>query len=69
MHYPSFLAYSQLGTLLWVGGLLTLGYRFGNVPFIRQHLTVMILVVIALSLLPMLVGWLRHRLAQGGAVR
>lgn len=66
MHYPSFLAYSLLGTLLWIGGLLSLGYRFGNVAFIRQHLTLMILLVIGLSLLPMLIGWLRHRRAQGG---
>ncbi len=62
MYYPRFFAFSLLGTLLWVGGLSTLGYFFGNTPFVRQNLTAMILLVIGLSLLPMLIGWIRHRL-------
>ena len=37
MHYPRFLGFSVAGSLLWVGGLVTLGYFFGNVPFIKQH--------------------------------
>ncbi len=62
MYYPRFFAFSLLGTLLWVGGLSTLGYFFGNTPFVRQNLTAMILLVIGLSLLPMLIGWIRHRI-------
>ncbi|WP_137820094.1 DedA family protein [Pseudomonas sp. 2FG] len=62
MPYPRFLAFSAAGTLAWVGGLVTLGYFFGNVPFIKQHLTLAIIAIIGLSLLPMLIGWLKHRL-------
>lgn len=62
MPYPRFLAFSVAGTLLWVGGLVSLGYFFGNVPFIKQNLTLMIIAIILLSLLPMLIGMLRHRL-------
>ncbi len=36
MPYPRFFFFSVLGTLLWVGGLVTLGYFFGNVPFIKK---------------------------------
>lgn len=61
MPYPRFLAFSVLGTLAWVGGLVALGYFFGNVPFIKQHLTGLILAIIVLSLLPMLIGLVRSR--------
>lgn len=64
MHYPRFLAFSITGSLLWVGGLVTLGYFFGNVPFIKQHLSLMVVAIIILSLVPMLLGLLRGRLGR-----
>ncbi|MBN0581818.1 VTT domain-containing protein, partial [Pseudomonas aeruginosa] len=33
MHYPRLVMFSVVGTVAWVGGLVTLGYFFGNVPF------------------------------------
>ncbi|MGG5290310.1 DedA family protein [Pseudomonas shirazensis] len=64
MHYPRFLTFSVVGSLLWVGGLVTLGYFFGNVPFIKQHLSLMVVVIIVLSLVPMLLGLLRGRFGR-----
>jgi membrane-associated protein len=64
MVYPRFLFFSVLGTLLWVGGLMGLGYFFGNVPFIKHNLTAMIIGIIVLSMLPMIVGIVRHRLRR-----
>ncbi|PYC20392.1 DedA family protein [Pseudomonas mosselii] len=64
MHYPRFLAFSVTGSLLWVGGLVTLGYFFGNVPFIKQHLSLMVVGIIILSLVPMILGLLRGRFGR-----
>ncbi|AMK33112.1 DedA protein [Pseudomonas putida] len=64
MHYPRFLAFSVAGSLLWVGGLVTLGYFFGNVPFIKQHLSLMVVGIIVLSLVPMILGLLRGRFGR-----
>lgn len=64
MHYPRFLGFSIAGTLLWVGGLVTLGYFFGNVPLIKQHLSLMVVGIILLSLVPMILGLLRTRLGR-----
>lgn len=61
MHYPRFLGFSIAGTLLWVGSMISLGFFFGNVPFIKHNLTFMIVAVILLSLLPMIVGVIRHQ--------
>ncbi len=67
MPYRRFVFFSVAGTLLWVGGLCTLGYFFGNLPIIRDNLTLMIIGVIGFSLLPMLIGWLQHRRQQAKA--
>jgi Uncharacterized membrane-associated protein len=62
MPYARFLFFSVAGSIAWVGGLVTLGYFFGNVPFIKQNLSVMIIAIIAFSLLPMIIGFIRHKL-------
>lgn len=64
MHYPRFLGFSVAGSLLWVGSLVTLGYFFGNVPFIKQHLSLMVVFIILLSLVPMILGVLRSRFGR-----
>ncbi|MDD2057182.1 DedA family protein [Pseudomonas sp. GD03860] len=68
MHYPRFLGFSVAGTVLWVGGLVTLGYFFGNVPFIKQNLSLMIVAIIILSLVPMIIGLVRSRLHRTAKV-
>jgi len=64
MNYPRFLGFSVAGSVLWVGSLVTLGYFFGNVPFIKQHLSLMVVVVILVSLVPMIIGLVRGRGAR-----
>ena len=56
---------SVFGTVLWVGGLVTLGYFFGNVPFIKKNLSLLVVAIILLSLVPMIIGVVRSRF--GGA--
>jgi membrane-associated protein len=69
MYYPRFLAFSVLGSILWVGSLVTLGFFFGNVPFIKQNLTLLVLAIILLSLLPMVFGVIRSRVGRSVDVR
>jgi membrane-associated protein len=67
MGYPRFLGFSIGGALLWVTSLITAGYYFGNLPLVKNNLTLAILGVIALSLLPIAFEWLRHRRAKASA--
>jgi membrane-associated protein len=62
MTYLHFTAYNLAGALAWVLSLLYAGYWFGNVPFVKQNLTWVILGIIAISLLPLAFEYLRHRL-------
>lgn len=61
MPYLRFLAYSVLGTSFWVGGITTLGYQFGNVPFIKDNLSMVLIGIVGLSFLPAVVEYLRAR--------
>ena len=64
MRYPVFVSYSFAGSIAWVGSLTYAGYYFGNVSFIRQNLTVAVLVVVLLSILPGIIEFARHRLRR-----
>ncbi|MCU1727798.1 DedA family protein [Pseudomonas sp. 7P_10.2_Bac1] len=64
MFYPRFFMFSVFGTILWVGGLVTLGYFFGNVPFIKTNLSLLVVGIIVLSLVPMIIGVIRSRLGR-----
>ena len=61
MQYRLFIVFSALGSLAWIGSLTVAGYYFGNIPVIKDNLTLMILGIIVLSLLPALIELVRHR--------
>lgn len=64
MPYPRFFGFSVFGTIIWVGGLVTLGYFFGNVPFIKKNLSLLVVFIILLSLVPMIIGVVRSRFGR-----
>lgn len=57
-----FTLFNVVGAATWVGSLCLAGYFFGNLPFIKNNLTLVIVGIIVLSLVPIVVGWARHRL-------
>jgi len=61
MPYARFLAFSVAGALLWVVSLSLAGYWFGNIPLVKDNLAVAIMVIVALSVLPIAVEFLRAR--------
>lgn len=64
MTYLRFQAFNVAGAVLWVVSLSVAGYLFGNLPFIQNNLSLVILAIIVVSTLPALIGYLRHRAAQ-----
>jgi membrane-associated protein len=61
MIYPRFVSYSFAGSVLWIGSLIYAGYYFGNLPFVRQNLSFVIIGIVVLSLMPGVVEFLRSR--------
>ena len=66
MTYLNFTAYNLAGALAWVLSLLYAGYWFGNVPFVKQNLTWVILGIVVLSVTPLAFEYVRERLKAAG---
>lgn len=64
MRYRLFVLYSALGSVAWITSLTLAGYFFGNIPVVKNNLTLIILVVILLSFLPGMIHLIRHRLTR-----
>lgn len=65
MNYREFMFFSAAGSLLWIGSLTVAGYFLGDIPLVKDNLTVMILLIIALSLLPAVIEFIKHRRQNG----
>ena len=63
MDYFRFSLFNLAGAVLWVASLTLLGFFFGNLPWVKQNLTAVILGIIVVSLMPVFLGWLQHRKA------
>jgi membrane-associated protein len=59
-----FAVYNVAGGVLWIVSLTLAGYFFGNIPIVKNNLTLVIFAIIFLSILPGIVEYLRHRLAR-----
>jgi len=63
-----FFTYSFVGALLWATGVTLMGYFLGQIAFVRNHIDVMLILIVAISLIPVLVEYLLHRSRSRTAV-
>ena len=61
MEYLRFSFFNLAGALLWVLSLTLAGYFFGNLPWVQKNLSAVILGIIAISMIPVVIGWWQHR--------
>lgn len=58
-----YLTYSGVGAVLWAAGVTVLGSALGSIDFVAEHIEAMLLLIVAISVLPMIFEFLRHRRA------
>lgn len=63
MNYPKFLFYNVLGGFIWVTSFVWAGYFFGNIPFVKDNFSVVVIVIIILSIVPAIIEFAKHRRA------
>lgn len=61
MSYRRFMLYSLLGGASWIAFFIYCGYFFGNMPIIKQNLSLFIVAIILMTILPGAFGLLRQR--------
>ena len=63
MTYARFTLFNLVGALAWVVSLCLAGYWLGNLPWVRANLSLIIVGIIAFTLMPLGIGWLKSRTA------
>jgi len=68
MPYLRYLAFCVAGALLWVVSLCIVGYFFGNIPAVKNNLTVVIIVIVLISISPAIIAFIKSKLKQKAKV-
>lgn len=61
MSYKHFLGYNFLGAFLWVSLFTIAGYFFGNIPFVKDNFSIIIIAIIFISVLPPFIIYLKNK--------
>ena len=64
MHYKKFLSYNVVGAIAWVFLFVLAGHFFGNLPVVKRNFHIVIFAVIFLSLIPMILPWIKSHLGK-----
>jgi membrane-associated protein len=67
MSYPRFAMWNVSGAMSWVVSLMLAGFFFGQIPVVKSNFETVILAIIAISVMPMVVEYLRSRRATAQA--
>ena len=56
MEVGKFTFYNIVGALVWVIQIVMVGYLFGNIPFVKEHFSIIVLIILLLSMIPLFAG-------------
>ena len=65
MKWHNFFMFNILGGITWSTVFILLGYFFGGIPFVQKHFELLIVGIIAVSVIPTVVGLVRSQLNKG----
>jgi membrane-associated protein len=61
MPYRTFLMYNVIGAIFWITSLTYAGYLFGNLPWVKANLSLIVVGIVIVSVLPMVFKYLQER--------
>jgi Uncharacterized membrane-associated protein len=61
MSYRKFISYNIIGGILWASIFTLSGFFFGNIPFIKKNFSLVVIVIILISLVPMIIEVIKHK--------
>ncbi|MEU4892463.1 VTT domain-containing protein [Streptomyces sp. NPDC044780] len=61
MNYRSFIIFNVIGGVLWGTGVTLLGSALGKIDFVHQHIEMMLIAIVLLSVIPIVIEYLRAR--------
>ena len=63
MSYRRFLCYNIVGGCLWISSLVYAGYLFGNIPWVKDNLSLIVVAIVVVSLIPAVSTFVKERRA------
>jgi membrane-associated protein len=69
MRYGYFISYNVFGGILWTGLFIFAGYFFGNVPFVRNNFSLVVIAIVLISVVPAVVEVIRNRKSPAPATK
>jgi membrane-associated protein len=61
MSYRRFLPYNVIGGCLWIALLVYAGYLFGNIRWVKDNLSLIVVMIVGVSLIPAVTTFVRER--------
>ena len=65
MTYRKFIAFNVVGGILWITSLVYAGYLFGNIPWVKDNLSLIVIAIVVVSVIPAVSTFIsEHRAAR-----
>ena len=64
MDFRRYMTFTIIGAMLWAGLVTIAGYFLGNIPFVKENVEAILILVVFVSVVPIVVEYIRHRRAQ-----
>jgi membrane-associated protein len=64
MQYSKYITFCIAGAVLWVAGISTIGYWFGNIEFVKKNFELVVLGIIFFSVLPIIWQMVKPKLSS-----
>ena len=61
MTYRKFLSFNVIGAVAWIASLVYAGYLFGNIPWVKQNLSLIVVGIVVVSLIPAVMTFVKER--------
>lgn len=68
MTYPKFLIFDIMGGALWVGIFVFAGYFFGGLSIVKENFSIVIVVIILISVVPIITEFIKHKIKKTKSV-
>lgn len=68
MRYREFAFYNVMGGIFWIASMTLAGFAFGNLEFVRRNFSAVVLGIVVISVMPMVVEYVRIRRQKGGEI-
>jgi len=61
MDFRKYALYSTIGGVIWAAGITLAGYYLGNFPIVKENITIVLLLVVFISIVPIVIEYIKHR--------